>query len=176
MCLSKANHHRHKGFAPAFKAAEICFPQMQPDDLVPGAVLLVFALVKFVGSKKSCHQDNASGLGSSCRWFFVPEDHVGSQVLQGTSQAIPLPARIERWGSGGEPEQPSCYRPLSITRRLRAKEPSLSSNPEGRAATTYDIWKSFTDHLSLAKSNFIPGAFHGTRTQPPYLFVIIHPL
>lgn len=146
---------------------------MQPDDLVPGAVLLVFPWVRFVGTQKTCHQDNASGLGSSFRCF-APEDHVGSQVLQGTSQAIPLPARIERWGSAGDPEQLSCYRPLSITRRLKVKEPSLSSNPESRAATTYDIWKSFTDHLSLPKGNFTPGAFNGTRNQPSYLFVIIN--
>lgn len=37
---------------------------MQPDDLVPGAVLLVFPWVRFVGLNKTCDQDNASGLGS----------------------------------------------------------------------------------------------------------------
>lgn len=85
-----------------------------------------------------------------------------------------LPFAWKRLCSGDELEQPSCYRPLSIIRRLKAKEPSLSSNPEGRAATTYVVWKSFTDHLSLAKDNFTPGIFHGTRNQPPSLFVIIH--
>lgn len=33
-----------------------------PDGLVPGAVLLVFPWVRFVGSKQTCDQDKASGL------------------------------------------------------------------------------------------------------------------
>lgn len=65
---------------------------MQSDGLVPAAVLLVFPRVRFVGSKKTCDQDNASGLGSEGRCFFAPEDRVGSQVLQGTCQEdFPLP-------------------------------------------------------------------------------------
>lgn len=138
---------------------------MQSDGLVPAAVLLVFPRVRFVGSKKTCDQDNASGLGSEGRCFFAP----GPCWEPGFTRDMPrrLPFAWKPLCSGGELEQPSCYRPLSIIRRLKAKEPSLSSNPEGRAATK-------TDHLSLAKGNFTPGVFHGTRNQPPSLFVIIH--
>lgn len=42
----------------------------------------------------SHEQDNTSGVGSYTRYLCAPEDHFGSQVLQGTPQAISLPESL----------------------------------------------------------------------------------